>query len=236
MTDVHRSATTLDPPVWTLVVEMRMALVFPLLVAMVKRFGWPGVAVSLVVAFVCSKAKAALGDPSTMVAESVAGAFLMTLRYVVFFLLGIIAAARLEQHKRFLGRIPAGRQTAAVVGVVFVLGFLIFKKMLGDGYIDTMFGLFAVYLITLCAGFPRVAAKLSGRVCLWLGDTSYSLYLIHMPVMLAIFCLLYGRASYAVTVTIAFPLILLAGHFTHCLIERPSMNLGRKAAKVLRSS
>jgi hypothetical protein len=131
---------------------MRIALVLPLLVALVKRFGWLSVAVSLAVALVCSKAKAALGEPSTMVAGSVAGAILMTGRYVFFFLLGIIAAARIDHHKRLLGRISAEWQTAAVVGMVFVCGFLISKCMAGDGYIDTLFGLFAA-----CWGWAKIA-------------------------------------------------------------------------------
>jgi len=231
MTDIHRSASSLDPPIWTLIVEMRIALVFPLLVLVVKRFGWLSIVAALIVALICSKTKAALGEPSTMVAESVAGAFLLTGRYVFFFLLGIFAACRLDQHRKVLVRISAKQQTGVFIGLVFLCGFLTFTSKAGDGYIDTLFGLLATYLITLCAAFPRVAAKLSGRLCLWLGDISYSLYLIHLPVLMAVFILLYGHASFGATVALAFPLMLLAGHAMYYLIEWPSMKVGRKLAR-----
>ncbi|MDP9126705.1 MAG: acyltransferase [Pseudomonadota bacterium] len=228
MTDVHQSATILDRPIWTLIVEMRIALIFPLLILFVKRFGWPGVVASMVAAFLCSKIQAALGEPSVMVAESPAGSLFLTGRYVPFFLFGIITAASLDQYGKILNRVSRTCQGAIFICSVLLCVFLNLKRPGGDGYIDILYGLMAMYLIAVCAVVPAVSATLSARTCVWLGNISYSLYLIHLPVLLGIVILLLGHASLVVTMAVAVPSMLLIAHMMHYLIERPSMNLGRK--------
>ena len=99
------------------------------------------------------------------------------------------------------------------------------------GYLDVFAGVFTLYLIVSCVAFPKVSAMLSGRICLWLGDISYSLYLIHLPVLMSMFYLLYGHVSLIWIIALSFPAMLIAGHLMHRWIEVPSMNLGRKLVR-----
>ena len=226
----------LDGPIWSLIIEMRVSLIFPLLVLYIRRFGLAGVAVALVVAFVCAKSQAALGDNSPFVGESLAGTLLLTGRYIVMFLLGVMLAARLDRiRETFLRGSPKLHAMifSVMVCVVCVWMVLAYTKAVQAhlGYVDVFWGVFTLYLIVACVAFPKVAAMLSGRVCLWLGDISYSLYLIHLPVLMSMLYLLYGHVSLIWIIALSFPAMLIAGHFMHYLIERPSMKLGRKLTR-----
>lgn len=221
----------LDDPVWSLVVEMRISIVFPLLVLWVARFGWKGVAAGVVVAFVCAKLKAALGGEYT--ADSLAGSFLFMGRYAPFFLFGIITAARLDGIRIFLMRMSRALHAVLCVGAIITHMTLVHMGIEDHGYADVFYGLFAIYLVASCVTFPRLASGLSGGVFSWLGDISYSLYLIHVPVLLAAFYLLYERMPHAAIVAMALPAALVAAHAMHYAIERPAMVLGRRAARRL---
>jgi peptidoglycan/LPS O-acetylase OafA/YrhL len=228
----------LDGSIWSLIIEMRVSIMFPLLVLYVRRFGWSGVAAALVASFVCTNARVALGEVNALVAESPIGALLLTGHFVALFLLGVIVAARLDQIKELFCRVSPKLHGVVFIGMVFIWMMLAYYMKertahLG-GYADVFCGVFTMYLIGLCVTFPKVSAKLSGRVCLWLGDISYSLYLIHLPVLLAVVYLLNGRMSLGGMFAVAFPAMLLAGHVMHHLIELPSMKLGRKLAGAIR--
>jgi peptidoglycan/LPS O-acetylase OafA/YrhL len=73
--------------------------------------------------------------------------------------------------------------------------------------------------------------KLSARLCLWLGDISYSLYLIHMPVLLALVYLFYEKVPLGPMIALTLPAMLVAAQLMHHLIELPSMALGRRLAQ-----
>ena len=236
MTGIHFSAIRLDSPAWSLIIEMRVSIIFPLLVLYVRRFGWSGVAAALVAAFACAKARAALGETSLFVAESLTGTILLTGRYAALFFLGVIVAARLDQIKEMMVRVAPKLHGGIFIGMVFILMMVTYMKEAGIhiGYVDMFFGMFTMYLIVLCVTFPRFAKHLSGSVSLWLGDISYSLYLIHTPVLLAVFYLLNGRMSLGGMIALALPAMLIAGHVMHYLIERPSMIVGRKLARAIR--
>jgi peptidoglycan/LPS O-acetylase OafA/YrhL len=226
----------LDGPIWSLIIEMRVSLVFPLLVLYIRRFGLAGVEVALVVAFVCAKSQAALGETSGLVGESLVGTLLLTGRYVFMFLLGVMLAARLDRVREMFFRVSPKLHAMIFSVMVCVWMVLAYTKagVAHRGYVEVFCGVFTLYLIVACVAFPKVAAMLSGRVCLWLGDISYSLYLIHLPVLMSMFYLLYGHVSLIWIIALSFPAMLVAGHLMHHLIERPSMNLGRKLAGAIR--
>ena len=220
LTGMHwDDAIGLDTPIWSLIIEMRVSIIFPLLVMFIRRFGWAGLAAGLLGAFLCAHQRAAFGETSLMVAESVTGALLLTVRYIFFFLLGIMAAAKLHLLKG-VGQISPKRQMALFICLVFVGGALSYRNLIPHGSVDVLYALIAIYLITACVAFPKFSAHLSGRLFLWLGDISYSLYLIHLPVLLAVFYFLHGRLPLGLMVVIALPVMLIAGHIMHYWIER----------------
>jgi peptidoglycan/LPS O-acetylase OafA/YrhL len=222
---------SLDPPIWSLIIEMRISILFPLLVLCVRRFGWASIVAALVLAYGCGKLQIAIGEKTAAgVPESVTGTFLFTGRYVVLFLLGVIMAARLKGMKELTRSLSPTRHAAALavlIAVWFVLAYKDFEVS-HSGAVDVFCGVFAMYLIALCVTFPKLSLRLSGPVWLWLGDVSYSLYLIHMPVMLTLFYLLNRDVSMRVMIALAVPASLLAAHVMQRVIERPSMTLGRK--------
>lgn len=228
---------SLDPPIWSLIIEMRISILFPLLVLCVRRFGWASVAAALVLAYGCGKLQIAIGEQTAAgVPESIAGTFLFTGRYVILFLLGIIMAARLHSIKTVMRRVSRRHHAAALAVMTFFWFVLAYERftVYHSGVADVFCGVFAMYMIALCVTFPKVSLRLSGAVWLWLGDISYSLYLIHMPVMLVLFYLLYRHVSMPVMLALSLATSLLAAHTMHHLIERPSAILGRKLSERMR--
>ena len=229
-----RQSISLDGPIWSLIIEMRVSLIFPLLVLYIRRFGLAGLAVALVVAFVCAKGQVALGENTAgLVGESLAGTLLLTGRYTVMFLLGVMLAARLDRIREAFLQIPPMFLAMIFCAMVCIWMVVAYTRVMEPhrGFLDVFSGIFTLYMIISCVAFPKVSAMLSGRVCLWLGDISYSLYLIHLPVLMSMFYLLYGHVSLIWIIALSFPAMLIAGHLAHCWIELPSMNLGRKLAQ-----
>lgn len=224
--------TVLDVPVWSLIVEMRISVIFPLLVMAVKRFGWFAVAAGIILGYVCFSANVALGaagEEVNHIGMNYTGTLLLTLRYVPFFLLGIIAAGRLEKFKQILISFPAPAHIfCCVIAMAFHALYAWWDRQDIVSYADIFYGFIAVYFIICAVALAPVARKLCWPVFLWLGDISYSLYLVHVPVLFAVISLLYGYMPPLWTIISAVPVIFAAAYATYVLIERPSIMLGRK--------
>ncbi|MGI5130636.1 acyltransferase family protein [Pseudonocardia sp. CA-107938] len=78
-----------------------------------------------------------------------------------------------------------------------------------------------------CPGARRV---LSSRVAQWLGARSFSLYLVHLPLVSATVLLLGGTPPLWAVLLISVPAALLATALFHRVIEQPSHRLARRAA------
>jgi len=238
MTGVGRESTVLDGPLWTLIIEMRVSLIFPLLFLAVRRFGWAAIILGVIGAFACCKLNAlhgAQGETAIHFGNDALGALLLTGRYIPAFMFGIFVAGYLEPVRRIQASLPMALHAAICAGIV-AIHILLFNRNLQDhGYGGILYGIMAVYLVASCATFAGLARRLSGRLFLWLGDISYSLYLIHVPVLYAVINVLHAGSNvgYGMAIAAAVPAILLSAHFMHLLVERPSVWLGRKLAEGL---
>jgi peptidoglycan/LPS O-acetylase OafA/YrhL len=213
-----RDDMTLDLVMWSLVHELRISLVFPILFVLTRR--WPAAtfAASLLAGVACTAILAGTD------ADSLAMSLVDTGRFVVLFVAGILIAGNLDAVRGAVARLPSRAAPAfwlAGVGLLMAPGPSVFA------YYNFVWGLGAVLLLMLVVGSPAADRMLSARPLVWLGKVSYSLYLIHVPLLIAAIHVTYGRLPLWITIAAVIPASLACAELMHRFVERPSIRLGR---------
>jgi peptidoglycan/LPS O-acetylase OafA/YrhL len=85
----------------------------------------------------------------------------------------------------------------------------------------------AVYVVLAVMTRPVLQNGLSVKPLLWLGRVSYSLYLVHIPVLFALFHGVGNRVSFALLAVAGLLITLTVAQTFHWLVEKPSLQLGR---------
>ncbi len=212
-----------NPVLWSLFIEMRFSIVFMLLAALCQRswmviFG-VGVAAYLGGAYLL----AALGyhEPFLM-GDSLASSAGVTLFYLPSFILGMLVADLL--HKRVGSKFwPRSNWVkTAIVAFSLALGLAVNSDILREF-------VFAAIIFCVCLGgwFDDLLRQ---RPFLFLGRASYSLYLIHLPILFAMTYWLQPKIGIAAAVLIAPVLSLIAARAMYSLIEVPGIRAGRTVA------
>ncbi len=216
-----RQDMTLDLVMWSLVHELRISLVFPLLFVLTRRWPWRSMGMSLVVAAAASTVLA--GKEATDFGTSL----LDTARFLPMFVAGILIAGRVEPIRAGVARLPsvvaAGLWTAA-------LALLMFPGPTMSNYYDFFWGAGAVVLLVMTIGSPRAGRLLSVSPLVWLGRVSYSLYLVHVPLLTATLYLTRGWLPVPLVLAFVIVLALACAELMFRLVEQPSIQLGRQLA------
>ncbi|MFA6986351.1 MAG: acyltransferase [Arenimonas sp.] len=231
------------PPWWTLPVELGFYLVLPLFAKCLRprRWGWLllGIALSLAYRFWLMNAGLTRAEEIAWV-EHLPGRLHQ-------FLVGMLAAyafVRLQARAALPGA-RAADLLAASAAIVFVLlpalGLLVSEHAFdGVPVRDPLLlcwhllasVVVAVLLIALAAGAPRVGRLFSSAPARALGLVSYSLYLWHFPVMLALReSLGYASARENFWAFVFYSLLfsLLVAGASWWLVERPAQQWRRQA-------
>jgi peptidoglycan/LPS O-acetylase OafA/YrhL len=119
------------------------------------------------------------------------------------------------------------------VAILLLVVFTIFSVSHEFGYakLDALYDLGAAAVIVLALEVPRASVFLDGKTPQWLGRISYSLYLIHLPIMLVLFPLLLGRVPFVVAATIVIVVSLSAATVMQTWVEAPAIWLGHRLAR-----
>ncbi len=218
------ASASLLMPAWSIGLEEQFYLVAPLLVLML-RTGW-GRLVVLLLAVVGHLLESWWNNP-------VNGSLLFWLPY---FLVGIgsshLATWLGEKPERAV-KLGGAIAYAALLAAVFLarnpLPFIIWAVVC-----PVAMGAWQCFA-------PRLGAVVSwllkGRAAQWLGEVSYSLYLLHWPLII----MLLGAAhrwrpgmsrgeTLGFMLAIGVPVILLLAWALHVVIEKPFMRMGRRLA------
>jgi peptidoglycan/LPS O-acetylase OafA/YrhL len=220
---------SLDDPIWSLVHEMRISLVFPLLAMFAIARPRMAIGSGVLAYFVLTALKKyGLVHIEAPLLRDIAGSFAGSAQLALFFVVGAALAAHFDAVKaRF-----AGMPGFARIGLWCVSAVLL---SIPDYYISYTLFFFgslagAVLLLALCLTSVQAQTLLAHAPARWLGRVSYSLYLIHLVVILALAHAFHARVSAGLLVVSAVPMALLAAEVMYRCIELPSQNLGRQLA------
>jgi peptidoglycan/LPS O-acetylase OafA/YrhL len=203
-----------DGPVWSLAVEMQLSLLLPMVIATVH----PRQPLAGCVALLIVSGYLALGFGSRS-----------SLVFLPLFVLGTLLARYRYGLAEFIRRSHRGTQCA-----VMVLTCLLFwnrsiqTRWRLPGQADWMSGIAAgfILLYVLAGVYPR--RLLSNAVSRFLGRISYSLYLVHLPLLYAAILELRAHSVSAVIIyPVALAFALIGSTALYCSIESPSMILGQ---------
>lgn len=206
------------PVGWSLYVEVVFSLLMPLLWLIAKRLHWILLLPLLAYAY---------NGPSHF----------PPLQWSFDFVFGLILFCERERLGNWVGRMP--RVAQALLGI---LGLVLFAAP--TNLIITPPELLRVAIgcaICLVAVLymPSVRRIFETRPMRKVGQISYSVYLVHLPILLLIAPLVINantpwRNLAAVLITV-IPLSLLGGELGHRLIEKPTIRLGRWCSGWIRS-
>ncbi|MET0590397.1 MAG: acyltransferase [Naasia sp.] len=213
----------IDNVLWSLRWELIFAVLLPvfLLAARALRRVW----------FPAAVATAALSFAGFAMVDG-------TLSYLPAFFLGTLMAVNLDRIREAGSAVSARRWFPYVWPIVIgaaVLGIVatwLIRPVVPDAA-DVSRGfsvLGSVALIAAAIVVPPVARALSGRLCAWLGRISFSLYLVHVPVLVAV-AYLVGDSRWALIAPIAIPLSLFISVLFFRWVEKPSHTLARRTGR-----
>ena len=220
-----RADMSLDNVMWSLVHEARISLIFPfLIVATLARPVW--VLAASIALFAVLSTQGVFG----WIAAELIGpgrlwgiaTMLDSLRYGIYFVVGLLVAL----HRARLTALLAGLG-GLWRGLLWLVAAALLLTRFG-AYSDASWAAGAALLIVLTLAAPGARRALCQGPLLWLGRVSYSLYLVHVPIILGVVHAGYGRVPIAALLATAFALSLLLAELFNRAVEQPSQKLGQK--------
>jgi peptidoglycan/LPS O-acetylase OafA/YrhL len=209
----------INEAVWSLTWEVRVALIFPFLMLPLLRWRNRGVVQVYVLLLLLGQAARHLLTAHPDSAEMLA----LACRYTGCFVLGTgIAMNRVKIAEWF------AKRQAAFGWLCLTLALLI-CWVPWPHFHDEIVGIGASLLIVAIIGTVRLKQWLAKDYWLWLGKQSYSLYLIHVPVVMVIVILFSGVVPLWACLSVIPVSIALAQVF-HLHVELPSVSLAQKMA------
>ena len=219
--------------IWSLVHEMRISIIFPLIYLIVIRCNWK---MSITICCLLSFATGLNDYFLFQVSNGYYTTYFDTLHYASMFIIGILLVKHLnhllELYRKF---------SSVTKWVLFILAFgfynysgigsvVVSKLGLPMGRIvsDYIIVLGAVLFILISMGSAKIAKILMLKPIRFLGKISYSLYLYHLIALYSLIYLLYNITSIWVIYGLTIIISILLATASYYYVEKPFIILGRK--------
>jgi peptidoglycan/LPS O-acetylase OafA/YrhL len=156
----------------------------------------------------------------------------LTLHYTAFFLIGAIMAKNLPAINRWYSRLAPLTVASLVFASLCIYGFadassLVQRLSIPEHLFDWPIAAAAVMLIVLAINNQLFRTFLSSRATRYLGERSFSLYLVHGTILFILIHRFMGQIRMGVFFILYLATSLLVAEIFYRLIERPAMLLGR---------
>lgn len=225
-----RSTTQLNVAIWSLLYEIRVSMVFPLLLWLVRRVR---PAILLAVCAVLSGGLPLIRHGNFMMS------FFISPTYVALFACGILLWLHLSEVTSFLARIGRrGRGTILLLSLVCLLGPHVLILWSGRPAPQTVLQLQDYVIGAGAAGIMACAIQpgrfrdfLHSPILVRIGALSYSIYLVHPTVLFVLIRLFYGKFPFYYLWPVYLVGVYIVSEIFHRFVDQPSVMLGRRVGK-----
>jgi peptidoglycan/LPS O-acetylase OafA/YrhL len=216
----------MNPPVWSLVHEMRISLIFPAVIWVGIRVRWQ---VLIPLTFLASGSAKLIYH--SMGPDRTGASFVETASYLFLFVAGAEMAIHRVSIQRYVEQFGVRTQWALFVISIILLNsrWNFFSRWAQLTIVLVWMGAIALVALVSNPGPWMPILRHSGLR--WLGKISYSLYLVHFVVLFALLYTLQKRVPNLAIVVMSVPMSLLFAALFHRLVEAPSLDLGRRLAR-----
>ncbi|MFB7138228.1 acyltransferase family protein [Gottfriedia sp. NPDC056225] len=224
--------------IWTLIHELRIALIFPFIVLLVKRINWK---LSILICFALTSLKALDIVFKIEKSNGFHISYIDTLSYISIFILGVILAKHRVELVNYFQKLKLKYKI-----LFFIFSILLFNfsgLAIYDIYEVTKLhpftefsliiqeygmGLGAVGLFIVAIGSTKAVKILMYKPIHFIGKISFSLYLYHPIVLLSFVHLFYYILPLWVIFLLTIAFSILIAYIAWKFVEVPCMQLGRK--------
>ena len=236
---------TINGVTHTLIWEIRVSLLFPLIIVPIMRWGMRGaLAVLACLVALILGLQWLYGDISAVgnlmisrahqtIANRAAFELQWSAYYSCFFVFGGVLAARLREIRLLFSR--AGSWLG---WVLLGAGLLVFQGHWSQWHAaqELMVAFGSVLILGAALAPGGVEKMLLKRFPRYLGRLSFSLYLVHVPVILALTILTRGALPLPLLILIVVPVSIALADVFDRLVTAPSANLGHRLTQARRES
>ncbi len=154
-----------------------------------------------------------------------------TAYYACFFVIGATLACYLAPIRRLLTRLPPiGRWAMLLAGLLTLQAH--WSRI--HPVQESMVALGSALVIVAALSPGVIERALMARPLRFLGRISYSVYLVHVPLLLAAVLLLHGRVPMAALLACVPPAAVALGWLFHATVAEPCAQLGQRLATRMR--
>jgi peptidoglycan/LPS O-acetylase OafA/YrhL len=221
---------SLDNPMWSLIHEMRVSFIFPLLVICASKRPILLIIVVLV-AFVSSVFLQIDHSLNPILLSHIT-----TLCYLPLFIIGILLALHRKLIFKYFESLRFENRTVAWILALIGLGYSPVVTSVVDRFNDSILllinGMSAAVIIALTVTGHRVHHFLEKGPFLWLGKISYSLYLTHV-IIFAVLLRLMAGLSLPLLLPLCICVALIVAAIFQRYVEQPAAAAGQLLASRL---
>ena len=209
---------------WSIAIEWQIYFVFPVILLLARRTDMVRAVALTAIVVIMAHAVAGLGGPL----DKING---LTPQFLALFALGALAVWIAQPDRAARLRRPLAAATLVALGSFVALAIAQGSEWMVANFfwMDLLFGVGIAALLAVIhmGGAVPIRRVLASRVGFWVGTFSYSIYLVHDPIIGVLNKYVVGPmgasplTSFAVMVAVGVPVVLALSYGFHLLFEAP---------------